>query len=148
MVRSDSLTLERANTADLSACTRLLSHHYGTEVSADQEHCLLQLLDDPRCAVYMGRLDAEVVALAVVNRRLSLSFEGVIWAIEVLHVEDNYRRIGVGTLVLQHLLQEAHRGVCRAVVLEVPPDNLAARSLLRSLGFTHTGRLVHWRKTN
>ncbi len=145
-MRPDSLTVARAHTGDTVTCLRLLRGYFGAEPSTEQEHCLLQLLQDPRCSVHLGRLSDEPVALAVVNRRLSLGFEGVVWAVEVLVVDENYRRIGIATEMLHHLAGEAAKGVCRAITLDVTPDNLPARALLRSLGYTHAGRLSHWRR--
>jgi ribosomal protein S18 acetylase RimI-like enzyme len=147
-MRPGSLTVERAHTGDIATCTRLLRQFTCAAVSHDQAQCLQELLQDPRCSVYLGRLSGEAVALLVVNRRLSLSFEGIVYAVEILVVDENYRRIGCASAMLEHLMDEASKGVCRAILLDVTPDNLPGRAMLRSLGFTHAGRLSHWRRVS
>lgn len=54
-------------------------------------------------------------------------------------VDENYRKRGIATAMLQELLQKLQRKGIRAVTLEVRKSNQAAISLYEGLGFVTEG---------
>ena len=52
-----------------------------------------------------------------------------------LTVKESFRQLGVGRLMLTHVLQMASARNCRNAYLEVRDSNVAARALYESLGF-------------
>ena len=71
----------------------------------------------------------------LVARRL-----GPEWELENIAVANSYRRRGVGTILLQELLEMAYKSGAQAVYLEVRESNTAARGLYSKLGFAEVGR--------
>ncbi len=56
-----------------------------------------------------------------------------------LTVKENFRQLGVGRLMLAHVLEMAEARNCRNAYLEVRDSNVAARALYESLGFVVEG---------
>ncbi len=54
-------------------------------------------------------------------------------------VKANYRRQGLGSVMLSQIIHWAQRCQCRAAFLEVRRSNLAARRLYENLGFVEDG---------
>lgn len=54
-------------------------------------------------------------------------------------VKPEYRKLGVGRMLLAHVVQLAKDRECVAAFLEVRTSNLAARELYRRLGFEEDG---------
>ncbi|MEN9206096.1 MAG: ribosomal protein S18-alanine N-acetyltransferase [Thermostichales cyanobacterium SZTDM-1c_bins_54] len=57
----------------------------------------------------------------------------------MLAVHPDYRRRGIGTTLVKHLLQIATEHHCRWAILEVRISNQAARCLYENLGFVPLG---------
>jgi len=70
---------------------------------------------------------------------------GILWVIldeahvVMLAVHPDYRRQGIGKMIVEHLLTIAQAKQCPWVVLEVRVSNQAARHLYEKLGFTPLG---------
>jgi len=62
------------------------------------------------------------------------------WEIENVVVAREFRRLGVGTKLIQELIRRAHAAGATSVLLEVRESNLAARKLYEKLGFSEQGR--------
>ena len=75
-----------------------------------------------------------VVAMAVVWMVVD---EAHIATIAVLPV---YRRMGIGRLLIRHILQSAMQEEMATVTLEVRPSNLAAQALYQGFGFEVVGQ--------
>lgn len=54
-------------------------------------------------------------------------------------VKENYRQLGVGRVLLMHVLALAAQRNCRIAYLEVRDSNAAARALYENLGFVIEG---------
>jgi [ribosomal protein S18]-alanine N-acetyltransferase len=61
------------------------------------------------------------------------------WELENIAVSLPARRQGIGTLLLQELLNRAKREKASKILLEVRQSNLEARSLYRKFGFQESG---------
>jgi len=84
-----------------------------------------------------------VVAMAVVWMVVD---EAHIATIAVLPA---YRRMGIGRLLIQHILHSAIQEGMATVTLEVRPSNLAAQALYQGFGFETVGRrLRYYHDTN
>ena len=54
-------------------------------------------------------------------------------------VKPEYRKLGIGRMLLTHVMQLARENDCATAFLEVRASNLAARKLYRRLGFEEDG---------
>ncbi len=62
------------------------------------------------------------------------------WEIENLVIREAARRRGLGSLLIEKVLETARGDSANAVFLEVRESNLAARSLYKQLAFVENGR--------
>ncbi|MGH8226256.1 MAG: ribosomal protein S18-alanine N-acetyltransferase [Gammaproteobacteria bacterium] len=57
-----------------------------------------------------------------------------------LAVDPRFQRLGLGSLLLDHVLEAAGHAHCERLFLEVRPSNVAARGLYARAGFTEFSR--------
>lgn len=141
----NALTIHVAQPRDITDCLRLLRQVYGVDLSGSFEQVVLQYVRDSRAALLLGRLNARSVALATVVRRLSLDHEGLVWQVDCLVVDQEYRRLGIGTAMLRRIVEDASRGACRGVVVDCRVNSAGARAFLQGLGFTPSNRTSYSR---
>ncbi len=100
--------------------------------------CMLRL-DDPHydalLALSEGRPAAFIGVLVV----------GDVGRIEDVYVMEEFRRRGVGRLMLGRAIELCGRAMLRRVMLEVAQDNVAARSLYAGAGFRVFGAATGYR---
>lgn len=99
----------------------------------ETDSMLVQFADETRYAPEPG------IQGFIVARLLGEEME-----IENVLVTSDLRRFGLGTLVLEHLLQEAKNQGIRRVFLEVRESNEAARKLYEKAGFVTNGLRKHY----
>jgi len=64
------------------------------------------------------------------------------WELENIAVAGNFRRTGLGSIILKNFLQIVRQEKSKAVFLEVRESNEAARGFYERLGFEITGRRI------
>ena len=96
---------------------------------------------------YLAALTAEhprrVILVAEVDRIIGFvvaSEAAGEWELENVVVDEQSRRTGVGTRLVQELLQRVQTSSGTAVLLEVRESNVEARKLYENLGFSASGR--------
>ena len=92
------------------------------------------LKDSSRGAVWLLEVDGAPAGHVVLSVRFAMEFGGLLGYIDDLFVKQDYRRRGVARAGLDVLLEECRRRGCRAIHVEVAPDNVAANALYRSYG--------------
>jgi len=65
---------------------------------------------------------------------------GLEWEIENIVIANSAQRRGLGTRLVQEVLERAQTQGAQAVLLEVRESNRAARGLYSKLGFVESGR--------
>jgi ribosomal-protein-alanine N-acetyltransferase len=94
-------------------------------------HCFVAETDDNRIA-------AMIVSWIVVDEMHIATFA----------THPDYRRQGVGALILREALRDAHAAGARRSFLEVRAGNEAAQAMYRKFGFQITGRRLKYYKDN
>ncbi len=106
----------------------------GQLVEADQRR-----LDDPHfdalLALKNGRAVAGLGVLAV----------GEMGMIEDVYVAKDFRRRGIGRMMMQRALEICERSLFKHVFMVAEPNNAAALGLYRSLGFEKIGEFTRYR---
>jgi ribosomal protein S18 acetylase RimI-like enzyme len=133
------IAVRQAGARDVPTLTDLMAEFYGESSypldRAWAAHAFEDLLKDPsRGMVWLLEMDGAPVGHVVLSLRFAMEFGGSLAYIDDLFVKPEFRRQGLARLGLDVLLEECRRRDCRAVHVEVAPDNVAANGLYRSVG--------------
>jgi len=93
----------------------------------------IDFLDEPRLELFLGRIEGQPVGYASL---LSLGQMGVV---EDVYTAPDFRRRGVATRLMAHVIGLCQRAQFEQVILAVDPDN-PARALYDKLGFREITR--------
>jgi len=94
---------------------------------------------------FVAEVDGKVVASAeIIKRRGHQKHVGVLG----IAVKSGYRGLGIGTKLIEVLLEEAKKQGLKVIVLDVYEKNLPALNLYRKMGFKEVGRIpkaIFWK---
>ncbi len=96
------------------------------------------------CRVVRPQPGGPAVGLVLANIIFSVKFAGRALWIENLFVDHQWRRKGMGRLLVAHLLDWAEVNNIKGIDLEAYQGNTPASILYRSLGFERLGRERFW----
>ena len=129
----------RAGPGDVAALVGLMREFYAEaghpldEGSAGQAFRDL-IADPPRGAVWLIEEDDRAIGHVVLSVRFAMEFGGLIGYIDDLFVRPAHRRKGAAAAALEALLEECRTRGCRAIEVEVAPDNVPAQAVYRRYG--------------
>lgn len=128
-----------ATAADVPALVDLMAEFYGESSfpldRASAAQSFDDLLNDPsRGAVWLLEADGAPAGHVVLSVRFAMEFGGLLAYIDDLFVRPGQRRRGLARVGLEALIEECRRRGCRALHVEVAPDNVAANALYRRYG--------------
>jgi GNAT superfamily N-acetyltransferase len=129
-----------ATVDDCRECAGLLvgqlSEH-GVDASAKQLAQVLEnvVADAGRGFLVLARDNTRIIGVAYVATILSAEHCGLVAWLEELYVLPEHRSRGVGTALLNAVLQRAHAAGVVAMDLEIDADHSRAESLYRRFGF-------------
>ena len=99
------------------------------------------LLCDPRFGmVWLIRIGQTAVGYIAVCFCYSIEFGGTDSFIDEFFIDEEYRERGLGTMAIEHIVQELRQEGIRAVSLEVANLNNGAKRLYSRCGFTPRDR--------
>ena len=131
--------VRQATAADVPTLLDLMAEFYGESAypldrawAAEAFGALLK--DSSRGMVWLLDVDGAPAGHVVLSVRFAMEFGGLLGYIDDLFVKQSYRRLGVARAGLVTLLEDCRQRRCRAVHVEVAPDNVAANGLYRSFG--------------
>lgn len=123
----------------LLAFARAFHAEDGHPLNAAGEAAVAALLANPDLGqIYVVEQDGAAVGYAVLCHGFSIEYGGRDTIVDDVYLVPAVRGQGLGTRVMHALMAEARRLGCRAIHLEVLPDNPAA-ALYRRLGFDDRG---------
>jgi ribosomal protein S18 acetylase RimI-like enzyme len=133
------IAVRQATAADLPRLLALMAEFYAESCYPLDREWAAQafggLLNDPsRGAVWLLEEDGVPAGHVVLSVRFAMEFGGLLAYIDDLFVKPAVRRHGLARAGLDVLLEECRRRECRAIHVEVAPDNVAANALYRSYG--------------
>jgi ribosomal-protein-alanine N-acetyltransferase len=90
----------------------------------------------------------ERIALIAAEESLEAPLRGLLvvrclddeWEIENVIVDESHRKRGLGSFLVQELLEEARKAGVGSIILEVRESNLPALRLYENIGFKQEGR--------
>jgi ribosomal protein S18 acetylase RimI-like enzyme len=138
--RRSELTVRRADVADAETIGRLL-HDFNSEFGdptpgpAALAERIRELLADGEATVLLG--GAEPQGLAVLRFRPAIWTQGLDCYLEELYVVPDRRGQGLGRALMEAAMDLARRRGAKHMDLGTSEDDVAARGLYESLGFTN-----------
>jgi GNAT superfamily N-acetyltransferase len=136
-----------ATLTDVDALVRLMLQFYAesnVDISAHATSRALEaLLDDSRLGqVWMIEDDGHPAGLVVLTVSFSMEYGGLRGFIDDFYVAPPYRRRGLGHAALEEVKRACLRRGVRVLLVETVPDNAAATSAYRSVGFEDSDRCL------
>lgn len=134
-----------ATLTDIDALVRLMGH-FLTEARIELPEQFVSrtfesLLDDSRLGqVWMIESDNHPAGFVVLTVSFSMEFGGLRGFVDNFFISPQYRQRGLGHAALEEVKRACRRRGVRALVVEVPPENEAAMSAYRSVGFEDSQR--------
>jgi GNAT superfamily N-acetyltransferase len=131
--------------SDCRECAELLVeqlHEHGADVSAEPLARILEkvVADAAIGFLLLARADQRIVGVAYVARILSAEHCGPVAWLEELYVAPAFRSRGIGSALLNAVMERAHQASIVAVDLEVDTAHRRAESLYRRSGFRSLDR--------
>jgi ribosomal protein S18 acetylase RimI-like enzyme len=136
-----------ATLTDLDALVRLMREFYtdaGFPLSEDLAARTFEtLLDDSRLGqVWVIESDGHPAGFVVLTVSFSMEFGGLRGFVDDFYVSPQYRNRGLGHAALEEVKRACIRRGVRALLVETGPDNQAALTAYRSVGFADSGRTL------
>ncbi len=125
-----------------------LQDFVGLEITPYQEFAPRwdKALSSPDFEAFIAEEGGETKGLAVVWYRESLSHGGPVALIDEFVVAEGSRGKGIGTRLMEQVLEECFRKGCVEVEVVTEADNFAARGFYHKLGFHEVGILLEKEK--
>jgi GNAT superfamily N-acetyltransferase len=136
------IVIEAADSRDVPALLQLLAELFAQEHdfrpdTDKQLHGLRLILAHPeRGRLFVARRSGEVVAMANALFTISTAEGGPVVLLEDVVVSSRYRGSGIGSRLLDHILQWAREEGFLRVSLVTDADNHGAQRFYQRLGFT------------
>jgi ribosomal protein S18 acetylase RimI-like enzyme len=136
-----------ATLTDVDALVRLMRQFYaeaGFPLSEDiASRTFETLLDDSRLGqVWVIESDGHPAGFVVLTVSFSMEFGGLRGFIDDFYVSPQYRNRGLGHAALEEVKRACVRRGVRALLVETGPENQAALTAYRSVGFTDSARCL------
>ncbi len=136
-----AIRLDVAAAKDLPQQVELLGTLFAQEAeflpdASKQDRALKMIFGDPKLGrLYVAREGAKVVAMACVLYTVSTAEGGKAGLFEDFVVREDYRKRGVGTQLLEYVINEARADGLLRLTLLTDMQNERAQALYRKLGF-------------
>lgn len=131
-----STIIKEATTNDISNITYLI---HMLAIDGDFESPLtddyaLEFLSHSGCGVLLAECDGQIVGMLSYTVQPNLFHAGDTCTIQELVVDAKYRNRGIGSALINTILEKAEQSGFKEVSISAMPDNLKAITLYRSLG--------------
>ena len=102
--------------------------------SREVEFDINKVLQVPNLFCYVAEVDGKIAGFAALTLRF-VPTKGYVGVIEDVVVDENYRRMGLGTKLMEKLLEKGKELKVFAIELTSNPQREGARRLYQKLGF-------------
>jgi ribosomal protein S18 acetylase RimI-like enzyme len=147
--RRNDVAIARATVADLDELVDMFEQYRqfdGRERRAvESRQFLQQRLTRRDSTIFIARRDSRFVAgfVQLYPCFSSLSIASI-WILNDLYVKPEHRTAGIGRALLEAARRMGEETGASCLILETASDNLAARRLYESLGYTIEPPMVHY----
>jgi len=136
-----NISLGCANPEDIPALSRLLGLLFSLEADFQpdpekQQRALRAILQNPAAGhIFVARSGTQIVGMVNLLFFISTSEGGKVILMEDFIVHPDFRKRGLGTLILRHVITFARRGKFSRITLLTDKHNASARGLYLRQGF-------------
>ncbi|MFH0984977.1 MAG: GNAT family N-acetyltransferase [Candidatus Omnitrophota bacterium] len=136
-----SVIVGPAGSKDIPALVELLELLFSQEKDFQpdrkkQHRALALILEDPGAGhIFVARWEERIVGMVSLLVLISTAEGGRVLLLEDLIVHPDFRKQGLGTLLLRHVITFARREKFSRITLLTDPHNASARGLYRRHGF-------------
>jgi ribosomal protein S18 acetylase RimI-like enzyme len=135
-----------ATLEDVGALTEQIAQYYahdGIPFDAPRvEHALKGMLEFHRGRAWLLWVDGTPMGYAIIVWSYSIEYGGVEAVLDELYLESAARGMGLGRVLMEHVVREAKNAGAVVMRLETEPDNRAARAFYAKLGFETLDRQI------
>jgi ribosomal protein S18 acetylase RimI-like enzyme len=126
-------TIREATRVDAAEVVRLIqtSVDKGSPLTEDYVH---EYLDSPKSKILLAEKGGKAVGLLSYSIRPDLWHATICCFIEEITVEESERGQGIGTRLINSVMEKMRNSNCAEVVLTVDKENIAAQRLYKRLG--------------
>jgi ribosomal protein S18 acetylase RimI-like enzyme len=146
---SPSIQLREANAIDSAAIAKLAVEFSKLNPSpaggpandlAGADESILRIINEPYLHLIVAESDARVVAVMAFSKISSIVHaDSSTIFIDLLVVEEGYRRMGIGSALVNHAINFASKSDAYKVLVVTRADNLPARALYNKMHFSKNG---------
>ena len=143
-MNSSTVIARRAERADIPHLVALMREFYAeSSYPLDDAWAIAafeRLLGEPALgAVWLVEDEAAPIGHVVLTVHFSMEFGGLCGTIDDLYIKPAYRGRGGGSAAIEAVIAECRRRGCRALSVEVGPENHAAKALYEKFGLSSIG---------
>jgi len=109
MVRMLNVEVRIAVTQDSDNIVRLADELIHLDDWSSREVMLKKSLQDPNCKIYVAEVDGKIVGFIETHVFLDFVEGAPIAIIQNVIIEENYRKLGIGSKLLQRVIEEAEK---------------------------------------
>ena len=130
---SSNVTIREATYVDAEDVVRLIqtTADKGSPITEEYIH---EYLDSPKSKILMAEKDGKVVGLLSYSTRPDLWHATICCFIEEITVEESERGKGIGSELIQSVMDKMKMSGCAEIALIVDKENIAAQRLYKRLG--------------
>jgi len=130
---SSQVTIREAIHADATDVVRLIQTSVDTGSPLTEEY-VHEYLDSPKSKILLAEKDGKSVGLLSYSIRPDLWHATMCCFIEEITVDEPERGKGIGTQLIQFVMDKMKKSGCAEIVLIVDKENIAAQHLYKRLG--------------
>ncbi|MDP8306442.1 MAG: GNAT family N-acetyltransferase [Candidatus Chlorobium antarcticum] len=137
-----------ATTADIAECASLLGILFAQEAEFVpnpelQVRSLEMILENPDAGRILVSLDnGQITGMVLLLFTISTALGGRVALLEDMVVLPQYRRKGIGSILMEQALLQAEAAGCLRITLLTDNDNTAGHAFYRNAGFGHSPMVV------
>jgi Leucine-rich repeat (LRR) protein len=142
------ITIRKAQFDDLRVMANLLSQLFSIEsdfeINFDKQYNGLKLLFNKRSATMLvAKHRNNVVGMITMQRLVSTADGNYVGLVEDLIIDSEYRKMGIGSLLVESILEQAHTQGFSRVQLGADKENAKALSFYQKRGFNKTNLNIY-----
>lgn len=142
------IAIRKAQFDDLRVMAHLISQLFTIEsdFSVDykkQYNGLKLLFNETHATILMAKHKNNAIGMITMQRQISTSEGSYVGVIEDLVVDESFRKMGIGTLLIESIMEIAHNNGFSRIQLAADKENIKALNFYQQRGFSKTNLNIY-----